>query len=94
MFGTNSFKINGQTVLFGTANAAAFLLTDFVGHHFTFTHIEGQPTFYISGLSWVTSQSNGETPIPGAVWLFGTVIAGGAGYGRWRKKRKAATNAA
>jgi hypothetical protein len=23
------------------------------------------------------------------VWLFGTVLAGGAGYGRWRKKRKA-----
>ena len=30
-----------------------------------------------------------STPIPGAVWLFGTVLAGGAGYGRWRKKRKA-----
>ena len=30
-----------------------------------------------------------ENPIPGAVWLFGTVIAGGAGFGRWRKKRKA-----
>jgi len=29
------------------------------------------------------------TPIPGAVWLFGTVLAGGAGYGRWRKRRKA-----
>ena len=29
------------------------------------------------------------TPIPGAVWLFGTVLAGGAGYGRWRKKQKA-----
>ena len=29
-----------------------------------------------------------QTPIPGAVWLFGTVLAGGAGYGRWRKKRK------
>ena len=30
------------------------------------------------------------TPIPGAVWLFGTVLAGGAGFGRWRKKRKQA----
>ena len=29
------------------------------------------------------------TPLPGAVWLFGTVLAGGAGFGRWRKKRKA-----
>jgi len=28
------------------------------------------------------------TPIPGAVWLFGTVLAGGAGFGRWRKRRK------
>ena len=31
-----------------------------------------------------------ENPIPAAVWLFGTVLAGGAGYGRWRKKRKQA----
>jgi hypothetical protein len=30
------------------------------------------------------------TPIPGALWLFGTVLAGGAGFGRWRKKRKTA----
>ena len=29
----------------------------------------------------------GHTPIPGALWLFGTVIAGGTGFGRWRKKR-------
>jgi hypothetical protein len=29
-----------------------------------------------------------ENPIPGALWLFGTVIAGGAGYSRWRKRRK------
>jgi len=31
----------------------------------------------------------GETPIPGALWLFGTVLAGGAGFGAWRNKRKA-----
>ena len=37
----------------------------------------------------VTPGTTGHTPIPGAVWLFGTVLAGGAGYGRWRKKRKA-----
>lgn len=30
------------------------------------------------------------TPIPGALWLFGTVIVGGAGFSRWRKRRKAA----
>jgi hypothetical protein len=27
------------------------------------------------------------TPLPGAVWLFGTVLAGGAGFGRWRKRK-------
>jgi hypothetical protein len=38
---------------------------------------------------------NGETPppgvvpIPGALWLFGSVLAGGAGIHRWRRKRKA-----
>ena len=37
-----------------------------------------------------TPFENGPVPIPGAVWLFGTVLAGGAGYGRWRKKRKQA----
>ncbi len=31
----------------------------------------------------------GQAPIPGALWLFGTVLAGGAGFGSWRNKRKA-----
>lgn len=30
-----------------------------------------------------------STPLPGALWLFGTVLAGGVGFGRWRNKRKA-----
>ena len=100
VFGTNKFKINGIDVLFGTANAGLFLLTDFVGQDFDFTvGGTGQPSYYISGLTWTTPlctncENPPGTPIPGAVWLFGTVIAGGAGYGRWRKKRKAATNAA
>ena len=29
-------------------------------------------------------------PVPGAVWLFGSALAGAAGVGRWRRKRKAA----
>jgi hypothetical protein len=44
------------------------------------------------GATLATSRDNDNppgTPLPGAVWLFGTVLAGGAGYGRWRKKRKA-----
>lgn len=27
------------------------------------------------------------TPLPAAVWLFGTVLAGGAGFSRWRKRK-------
>jgi hypothetical protein len=30
------------------------------------------------------------TPIPGAAMLFGSVLAGGAGFGAWRRRRKAA----
>ena len=75
MFGKNSFKINGQTVLFGTGSAAAFLFTDFVGHHFNIhahrgpAHllhqraVMGRPTLQICN-------KMNETPIPGAVWLF------------------------
>jgi len=32
----------------------------------------------------------GETPIPGAAFLMGSVLAGGAGFGAWRRRRKAA----
>jgi hypothetical protein len=29
----------------------------------------------------------GQTPLPAAIWLFGTVLAGGAGVNRWRKRK-------
>ncbi len=32
----------------------------------------------------------GEVPLPGAIWLMGTVLAGGAGFGAWRRRRQAA----
>jgi hypothetical protein len=32
----------------------------------------------------------GTTPIPGALWLMGSVLAGSAGATRWRRKRKSA----
>ena len=39
----------------------------------------------------VSSQSApNETPLPAAAWMFGSVLAGGAGVARWRKRRKAA----
>jgi hypothetical protein len=31
----------------------------------------------------------GTVPLPAAVWLFGTVLAGGVGVSRWRKRRQA-----
>ena len=54
----------------------------------------GQPDFEdVKGVFTLLALPNdrageNETPLPGAVWLFGTVLAGGAGFGRWRKKRK------
>jgi hypothetical protein len=40
--------------------------------------------------TWLTPPppATPATPLPGAVWLFGTVLAAGAGFGRWCNKRK------
>jgi hypothetical protein len=35
-----------------------------------------------------------ETPIPGAVWLLGSVLGGGAGIKKWRNRRRKAALAA
>jgi hypothetical protein len=40
-----------------------------------------------------TATDPGATPIPGAVWLFGSTLAGSAGVARWRRKRKAIQSA-
>ena len=34
------------------------------------------------------------TPLPGALWLLGTVLAGGAGVGRWRRRKAKRTGRA
>jgi hypothetical protein len=34
-----------------------------------------------------TADGPGQTPVPGAAWLRGTVL-GGAGFGAWRRRRK------
>jgi len=31
----------------------------------------------------------GEVPLPAAVWLMGSVLGGGAGFGAWRRRRRA-----
>jgi len=53
--------------------------------------------FQISGLALDVGpnpETFPSTPIPGAVWLFGTVLAGGAGFSRWRKRKQTAKAAA
>jgi hypothetical protein len=30
----------------------------------------------------------GETPLPAAVWLMGTILGGGAGVGAWRRRKQ------
>ena len=34
------------------------------------------------------NSGSGEVPIPAAIWLLGSVIAGSAGVGRWRRKSR------
>jgi hypothetical protein len=40
------------------------------------------------GLSCTGGGDQGTTPVPGALWLFGSALAGAAGVGKWRRKRK------
>jgi hypothetical protein len=42
-----------------------------------------------SGTSCPSHQN--EVPIPGALWLFGTVLTGAAGVGGWRRKKRNAS---
>lgn len=41
----------------------------------------------INVLAKDNSPTPAATPLPGAVWLLGTILAGGAGFGRWRKRK-------
>ena len=88
----------GSTLSFIISNFGSFIAaTDLFGTSSVFAAVDiyqlssGQ-TFVVGLGDNPTPQQQENppgTPIPGAVWLFGTVLAGGAGYGRWRKKRKA-----
>jgi hypothetical protein len=79
--GANTFLLNGVITTFGNANMALLALT---GQDFTFAAREGQPSFYLSGLTFST------VPIPGAVWLFASGIAGIAALTRRRRKNQSA----
>jgi len=39
-------------------------------------------------------EASPPTPLPAAVWLMGSVLAGAAGFGRWRRKRTTQATAA
>ena len=41
-----------------------------------------------AGFTQITTQN--ETPLPGALWLFGSVLAGAAGFNKYRRKRNLA----
>ena len=77
----NTFLLNGVSTTFGNANMALLALT---GTDFTFAAIAGQPSFYLSGLTF------SAVPIPGAVWLFASGIAGIAALTRRRRKNQSA----
>jgi len=62
--------------------------TDFLLAHDGQVHYSDVKAKFTLLLEPTQQEAPPGTPIPGAVWLFGTVIAGGAGYGRWRRKRK------
>ena len=56
--------------------------------------LSGTNAFEFAGLSasctTCRSDAPDPTPIPGAAFLMGSVLAGGAGFGAWRRRRKAA----
>ena len=78
---TNKFLLNGVETTFNAANMA---LLSLIGQDFTFAAIAGQPSFYVGGLTF------SAVPIPGAVWLFGSGIAGIAALTRRRRKNQSA----
>jgi hypothetical protein len=51
----------------------------------------GNDTYYIDNVSLTgDAAAVATTPIPGAAFLMGTVLAGGVGFGSYRRKRKSA----
>jgi len=79
--GANTFLLNNIITTFGNANLG---LLSLFGQDFTFTAIRGQPTFYVSGLEF------SAVPLPGAVWLFASGIAGIGVLVRRRRKIQSA----
>lgn len=81
-------KVNGTAYTFAAVNAGGLSIagTGALGNIFTFEIGTGAVDYYVSGLSTV--------PLPGALLLFGSAMAGLAGYRRLRKGDAAAPAAA
>ena len=73
----------------GNAIITSVLLTSTTGFnetkHFQVSELQ---TVTCTDGSCVPNPGPGETPIPGAAFLMGSVLAGGAGFGAWRRRRR------
>jgi hypothetical protein len=80
----NTFLLNGVVTTFGAANLAMLSL---FGQDFDFQQNgPNQPGFYVSALSFVAS----PVPLPGAIWLFASGIAGIGLLARRSRKNQSA----
>jgi LPXTG-motif cell wall-anchored protein len=93
--------VGGSSGSITTVGANVFAI-HFDGEYLAFLYNPGILNFAISGLGQGVSTilafncagcegppfGPGETPIPGAAFLMGSVLAGGAGFGFWKRRRK------
>ena len=87
---TGSFLLNGHEVSFLAANTELLGALSFTtGTTFTFA-VDGtlNPSFYVSGLTFLPGASVTPTPLPGAVGLFASGLVGLIGLGRRRSRKR------
>lgn len=76
-----------------TALSNALVLISALGQSFQSVKLSsGSNAFEFAGLTGCATDNcrdpaPGETPVPGAALLMGSVLAGGAGFGAWRRRR-------
>ncbi len=75
------------TLSLGILSAAPFYLQLLFTATSTFTGTN-TPEFLIATIT-SPNPAIGQTPLPGALWLMGTVLFGAAGLAKWRKRRRA-----
>jgi hypothetical protein len=91
----------GNTAASGTwqvdaaADTITFTILDngLLGNNFALAWAMTCANDVIQGQVVLPPGENFPTPLPAAVWLLGSVLAGGAGIGRWRKAKRARSTA-